>query len=126
MITKAPFALSRVLKNTHSEDLGEIPCVAPTIAPRIGSKFVCLGHLNRSDLSDLRLRCPARTPEITSDFRDFALRFKSAMEPKGPFRTKNATALNSVVFYYCRSFFTICSDLLLNFPLKIVVSKCLP
>ena len=36
--------------------------------------------------------------------------------PKGPFRTKNATALNSVVFYYRRSFFTICSDLLLNFP----------
>ena len=24
--------------------------------------------------------------------------------PKGPFRTKNTTALNSVVFYYCRSF----------------------
>ena len=23
--------------------------------------------------------------------------------PKGPFRTKNTTALNSVVFYYCRS-----------------------
>ena len=46
--------------------------------------------------------------------------------PKGPFRTKNTTALNSVVFYYCRSFFTICSDLLLNFPLKKVVSKCPP
>ena len=35
-------------------------------------------------------------------------------QPKEPVRTKNTTALNSVVFCYRRSFFTICSDLLLN------------
>ena len=31
-------------------------------------------------------------------------RYVAARMPKGPFRTKNTTALNSVVFYYCRSF----------------------
>ena len=29
-----------------------------------------LAHRNRSNLCDLRLRCPSRTPEIASDFRD--------------------------------------------------------
>ena len=29
-----------------------------------------LAHRNRRDFCDLRLRCPPRTPEITSDFRD--------------------------------------------------------
>ena len=32
-----------------------------------------LAHRNRSDFCDLRLRCPSRTPEIASDYRDFAL-----------------------------------------------------
>ena len=27
-------------------------------------------HRNRSDFCDLRLRCPSRTPQIASDFRD--------------------------------------------------------
>ena len=30
--------------------------------------------------------------------------YKAINLPKGPFRTKNTTALNSVAFYYCRSF----------------------
>ena len=43
----------------------------------------------------------------------------SPHNPKGPFRTKNTTALDSVVFYYRHSFFYyFCSDLLLNFPFK--------
>ena len=29
-----------------------------------------LAHRNRSDFCDLRLRCPLRTPEIASDFRE--------------------------------------------------------
>ena len=35
-----------------------------------------LAHRNYSDFCDLRLRCPSRTPENSSDFRDFELRFK--------------------------------------------------
>ena len=31
-----------------------------------------LAHRNHSDFCDLRLRCPSRTPEIASDFQDFA------------------------------------------------------
>ena len=33
-------------------------------------KHISLAHRNRRDLCDLRLRCPSRTPEINSDFRD--------------------------------------------------------
>ena len=39
-----------------------------------------LAHRNRSDFCDLQ--CLSRTPEIASDFRDFALRFKGAMESR--------------------------------------------
>ena len=37
-----------------------------------GQRFFSLAHRNRSDFCDLRLRlrCPSRTPEIASDFRD--------------------------------------------------------
>ena len=38
--------------------------------------------------------------------------------PKGPFRTKNATALNSVVFYYRRSF--LLSLAICCLPLKFI------
>ena len=49
----------------------------------VTGKFFCaLAHRNRSDFCDLRLRCPSQTPEIASDFRDFALRFKGAMESR--------------------------------------------
>ena len=34
------------------------------------SRPISLAHQNRSDFCDLRLRCPSRTPEIASDFRD--------------------------------------------------------
>ena len=34
------------------------------------------------------------------------IRVKKGQNRKGPFRTKNATVLNSVEFYYCRSFFS--------------------
>ena len=34
-----------------------------------------LAHRSRSDFCNLRLRCPARSAETSSDFRDFALRF---------------------------------------------------
>ena len=44
------------------------------------SRSDCLAHQSRSDFCDLRLRCPSRTPEIASDFRDFALGLKGAME----------------------------------------------
>ena len=50
-------------------------------------------NLGHSDLS------------FTADDLQFLQVFASqAPEPKGPFRTKNATALNSVVFYYRHSF----------------------
>ena len=39
-----------------------------------------LAHRNRSDLCDLRLRCPSRIPDIARDLRDKALRFEGAME----------------------------------------------
>ena len=42
----------------------------------------------------------------------------SAQKPKGPFRTKNATALNSVVFCYGRSFLLFLKRFAADFPLK--------
>ena len=48
----------------------------------INANFRSLAHRNSSDFCDLRLRCPSRTPEIASDFRDLAFRFKGAMDPK--------------------------------------------
>ena len=47
----------------------------------------------------LRLRCPSRTPEIASDFRDFALRFKGAMESRQRF------AISSCNFWAPNPFF---------------------
>ena len=44
-----------------------------------------LAHRNRSDFCDLRLRCPSRTPEIASDFRDIALRFELRFPGPKPF-----------------------------------------
>ena len=36
---------------------------------------------NRSDFCDLRLRCPSRTPEIASDFRDKSKQSDLSFEP---------------------------------------------
>ena len=44
-------------------------------------------------------------PEVLAELTEFAA--KCAEQPKGPFRPKNTTALNSIVFYYCRSFFVL-------------------
>ena len=43
------------------------PCVEPHLQiTKVGHK----AHRNRRGFCDLRLRCPSRTPEITSDFGD--------------------------------------------------------
>ena len=47
-------------------------------------------HRNCSDFCDLRLWCPSRTPEIARDFREFALRFKGAMESPSDLRVRVA------------------------------------
>ena len=56
--------------------------VLVSLQPRDQSFDSSLAQWNRSDCCDLRLRCPWRTPEVVSDFRDFALRFKGAMESR--------------------------------------------
>ena len=51
----------------------------------------------------------------------------SSPPPKRPFRTKNSTAAESVViFCYRRSFFTICTVVLLPFPRKTSISEHSP
>ena len=53
-------------------------------------------------------------------------RFRPYLTRRNPFRTKNTTALNSVVFTTAIVFYYFCSDLLLKFPSKIVASRCPP
>ena len=60
----------------------------------------CLETLDSPQSGDLLF--PYKTPHFSPVMCVFDVDLRPS--PKGPFRTKNPTALNSIVFYYCRSF----------------------